>query len=213
MIGDTIVAVATPSGSGARAVIRLSGPQAFAAAARVFGESLPYQRAQQDGHVQAAAFRLPALALTMIAPRSFTGEDVVELHVPGSPVLVRLLQDELLRDGEANGVREALPGEFTARACQNGRLDLAQAEGLLMLLHAQDQQQALAAVQWLQGGFAVSVASIRAELQDVLALLEVGFDFDDDDTGAVAPELWLTPLAPLATRIDALVGSLPTAAP
>ena len=60
--------------------------------------------------------RVPAMALTMIAPRSFTGEDVVEVHVPGSPVLVRLLQDELLRDGEAHGIREALPGEFTARA-------------------------------------------------------------------------------------------------
>ena len=86
--------------------------------------------------------------------------------------------------------------------------DLAQAEGLLMLLHAQDQQQALGAVQWLNGGLTESVQSIRQQLQDLLALLEVGLDFDDADTGAVAPELWLDPLAPLAERMQALLSSL-----
>jgi tRNA modification GTPase len=224
MIGDTIVALATPSGPGARAVLRLSGPQAFAAAVRCFASNSPHDspelpgelahaRAQVEGHVHVVGRRVPAMALTMIAPRSFTGEDVVELHVPGSPVLVRLLQDELLRDGEAHGIREALPGEFTARACENGRLNLAQAEGLLMLLHAQDQQQALGAVQWLQGGLTKAVQGARIELQDALALLEVGLDFDDGDTGAVPEELWLTPLQPLAERMDALLQSLPTAAP
>ena len=213
MIGDTIVALATPSGPGARAVLRLSGPQAFAAAARCFANSLPHERAQVEGDLQILGRRIPAMALTMIAPRSFTGEDVVELHVPGSPVLVRLLQDELLRDGEAHGIRAALPGEFTARACENGRLDLAQAEGLLMLLHAQDQQQALGAVQWLQGGLTEAVQTARNELQDILALLEVGFDFDDDDTGAVAEELWLAPLHPLAERLRTLLQSLPSAVP
>jgi len=213
MIGDTIVAMATPSGPGNRAVVRISGPQAFVAAGRVFSSPLPAERAQVDGEVRVGEVTLPAMALTMVAPRSFTGEDVVELHVPGSPVLVRLLQQELFRDGEAAGIREALPGEFTARACENGRLDLAQAEGLLMLLHAQDQQQALGAVQWLNGGLTESVQSIRQQLQDLLALLEVGFDFDDADTGAVAPELWLDPLAPLAERMQALLSSLPAAAP
>lgn len=213
MIGDTIVAVATPSGPGARAVIRISGPQAFSAASRVFASPLQAARAQVDGEVTVGGARLQAMALTMVAPRSFTGEDVVELHVPGSPVLLRLLQAEILRDGAASGLRQALPGEFTARACENGCLDLNQAEGLLMLLHAQDQQQALAAVQWLKGGLAEAVQSVRSELQDILALLEVGLDFDDGDTGAVAPELWLTPLTPLAERIDELLLSLPTAAP
>jgi len=213
MIGDTIVALATPSGPGARAVLRLSGPQAFAAVARHFTSELLRERAQVEGHVLAAGRRVPAMALTMIAPRSFTGEDVVELHVPGSPVLVRLLQGQLLHDGEAHGIREALPGEFTARACENGRLDLAQAEGLLMLLHAQDQQQALGAVQWLQGGLTKAVQGVRKELQDALAMLEVGLDFDEGDTGAVPEEMWLTPLPPLAERMDALLKSLPSAAP
>ena len=213
MIGDTIVALATPAGPGARAVLRLSGPSAFATATRCFRGELPHRRATVEGHVEILGMRLPAMALTMVANRSFTGEDVVELHVPGSPVLVSLLQEELLRDGPVNGVRAALPGEFTARACEHGRLDLAQAEGLLMLLHAQNQQQAQAGLQWLQGSCSEAVQRVRSDLQDQLALLEVGFDFDDNDTGAVAPELWLQPLTPLCERIDALLQSLPTAAP
>ena len=213
MIGDTIVALASASGPGERAVLRVSGPRAFEVAARVFAPAPVAQRAQLDGHVTVRSQRLEACALTMVAPRSFTGEHVVELHVPGSPLLVRLLQEQLLRDGDVTGVREALPGEFTARACEHGRLDLAQAEGLLLLLHAQDRQQAQAAVQWLNGGLADAVRSVRGELQDRLALLEVGFDFDDLDTGAVAPELWRDPLLPLRERLDALLASLPASAP
>ncbi len=213
MIGDTIVACASAPGAGARAVLRLSGPRAFAVAARVFEPALAKERAQVEGRVTVRGRALPACAMTMVAPRSFTGEDVVELHVPGAPMLVRLLQDALLVDGAVEGVREALPGEFTARACEHGRLDLAQAEGLLLLLHAQDQQQAQAAVQWLNGGLADAARALRCELQDRLALLEVGFDFDDMDTGAVAPELWREPLRPLLDRVDALLAGLPASAP
>lgn len=213
MIGDTIVALASASGPGERAVLRVSGPRSFDVVGRVFAPALGAERAQIEGHVSVRSQRLPACAMTMVGPRSFTGEDVVELHVPGSPMLVRLLQDELLRDGDAVGVREALPGEFTARACENGRLDLAQAEGLLLLLHAQDRQQAQAAVQWLNGGLADAVAGLRTELQDRLALLEVGFDFDDMDTGSVPAEQWRDPLLPLRARLDALLDSLPASAP
>ncbi|MEC8252280.1 MAG: GTPase, partial [Planctomycetota bacterium] len=191
----------------------MSGPRAFAVAARVFEPPLERARGQVDGHVVVRGRALAAYALTMVGPRSFTGEDVVELHVPGSAMLVRLLLARMLEDGAAVGVREALPGEFTARACEHGRLDLAQAEGLLVLLHAQDQRQAQAAVQWLNGGLAAAVREVRGELQDRLALLEVGFDFDDLDTGAVAPELWRDPLSPLLDRLDLLLDSLPTSAP
>ena len=213
MIGDTIVAQASASGPGERAVVRVSGPRAFAVAARVFEPALERERAQVDGFVTVRGRHVEACAITMLEPRSFTGEDVVELHLPGSPVLMRLLQDELLRDGDSAGVREALPGEFTARACERGRLDLAQAEGLLLLLHAEDRQQALAAVQWLNGGLADEACRVRSELQDHLALLEVGFDFDDADTGAVAVSRWRDPLPPLLARLDLLLDSLPVSAP
>ena len=213
MIGDTIVAVATAAGPSARAALRISGPRAFELAGRVFEPPLPRARAQVDGHVAVSGREVEAYALTMVAPRSFTGEDVVELHVPGSQLLARQLQERMLAQGDVQGAREALPGEFTARACQNGRLSLAQAEGLLLLLHAQDRREAEAAVQWLHGGLAKAARELRSELQDLLALLEVGLDFDDQDTGAVAPALWREPMPGLAERLDALLASLPVSAP
>lgn len=213
MLGDTIFALASASGPSERAVVRISGPAALAAAAFVFAPRLPLQRATVDGQLQFAGLQFPAYALVMVAPRSFTGEHTVELHVPGSPMLVTMLEAELLRVGTTHGVRKALPGEFTARAVQNGRLDGVEVEALLMLLHASDRRQATAAVQWLRGGYAETVHRVRASLQDTLALLEVGLDFDDADTGAVPASLWLPGLCELDQRLAALVAGVPAVAP
>lgn len=213
MLGDTIVAQASARGGSERAVVRLSGPGARAAAALVFAPELPAVRAQVEGHVRVRGRRVEALALVMVGPRSFTGEDVVELHVPGSALLVQNLLDELLRDGSARGVRLALPGEFTARAVQNGRFDGAAAEGLLLLLHATDAVAAARGLSWLAGGSAAAVQAMRARLQDTLALLEVGLDFDDNDTGAVPASAWTEPLRALTTDLDALLATLPVATP
>jgi tRNA modification GTPase len=198
MLGDTIVAQASAPGASARAVLRLSGPAALAAAELVFAPPLARVRAQVDGALRLGDGVLPALALVMVGPASFTGEDTVELHVPGSPMLVRSLLDTLLAEGRTLGVREALPGEFTARACQNGRLTLAQAEGVLLLLHAADTAAAAAAAQWLRGGYVEAATELRARLQDALALLEVGLDFGDGEAGAVPTADWLSPLAAVA---------------
>jgi tRNA modification GTPase len=213
MLGDTIVALASAPGVAERAVLRLSGPAAIAAAASVFTPALPRVRAQVDGTLRLGGGAVPALALVLVGPASFTGEDTVELHVPGGPLLVRRLLDELLADGRARGVREALPGEFTARACQHGRMDLAQAEGVLLLLHAADAAAAAAATQWLRGGFSQAAVALRGELQEVLAQLEAGLDFADGEIGTAAPAEVLAPLAAVAARLQELVASLPVAAP
>jgi tRNA modification GTPase len=224
MLGDTIVARASAAGSSARAVIRISGPRARAVATAVFtpardpvrtGEApeLLAVRAVVDGTVRVRGRDVAAFALVMVAPRSFTGEDVVELHVPGSPLLVELLLDALLADGAARGVRAALPGEYTARAAANGRLAAQQVEGLLLLLHAADERAAAAAVAWLHGSAGGEVADVRAALQDVLALLEAGLDFDDGDAGAVPAAQWRTPLPALAARVATLLAALPAAVP
>jgi tRNA modification GTPase len=213
MLGDTILAQASAPGTSVRAVLRLSGPAALAAAALVFEPPLPEHRAVVDGVVRVRAGQVPAMALVMRGPRSFTGEDTVELHVPGGPLLVQLLQQELLAHGAGLGVRAALPGEFTARACRNGRLDPAQAEGVLLLLHAADRQQAAAAVQWLRGGLSAAVAAVRSHLQDALAGLEAGLDFTDDETGGVPSTVWAAPLATAAAQLAGLAANLPVAAP
>ena len=213
MLGDTILALASAPGSSVRAVLRISGPSARAVAAQVFAPALPAQRAVVHGHVYVRQAALAAFALVMPGPRSFTGEDVVELHVPGSPLLVQLLQEAMLADGAATGVRLAQPGEFTARAVRNGRMDGMAVEGLLMLLHASDVEAVHAAVQWVQGALGNAVVAVRNELQDVLARIEVGLDFTDDETGAVAASSWQEPLQRCRGRLEELLGNLPAAAP
>lgn len=211
MLGDTIVARASAAGGSERAVVRLSGPAAFAAAARVFTPALPRARGTVVGAVAVLGGRAPALALTMVAPRSFTGEDVVELHVPGSMALVEALLAELLADGAAIGVRAALPGEFTARAVQNGRMDAAAAEGLLLLLHAEDAAATARARAWLSGAAADEARRLRAQLQDALALLEAGLDFDDGEAAGVAAAAWHGLAADVAPRLAALAATVPAA--
>ncbi|MCU0863363.1 MAG: 50S ribosome-binding GTPase [Planctomycetes bacterium] len=213
MLGDTIVARASAPGASERSVLRLSGPCARELAARVFQPAIPARRAVVEGELTLLGQTAACFALSMPGPHSFTGEDVVELHVPGSPLLVQLLLDELLRDAAPLGARLAVPGEFTARAVQHGKLDGVGAEALLLLLHAADQRQLQQAVQWLRGGLAVAVPELRAALQDVLALVEVGLDFTDDETGAVAVELWRSPLQAAAARCGELLTTLPGAAP
>ena len=213
MIGDTIVAWSSAKGASERAVLRLSGPAARELAQRVFTPGIPAQRTIVDGAVCVLGQRTAAFALSMPAPASFTGEHTVELHVPGSPVLVQLLLDELLRDAAALGARMALPGEFTARAVQHGKLDGIGAEALLLLLHAADRQQLQHAVQWLRGGLAAAVLELRAELQDALALVEVGLDFTDDETGAVDASIWQATLQRALVRLGELLATVPAAAP
>ncbi|MCR9243988.1 MAG: 50S ribosome-binding GTPase [bacterium] len=213
MLGDTILALASPDGGGDRAVVRISGPAARALAGLAFAGELPDRRATVEGHLRVRSRLVPAMALVMPGPRSFTGEDVVELHLPGSSQLVTVLQEELLQAGSELGVRAAQPGEFTARACTNGRLDLAQAEGILMLLHAADRRELAASVQWLRGGMSEAMGQLRQRLEDVLALLESGLDFAADETGAVLPADVLPALAGIEERAAALLGTLPAVAP
>lgn len=213
MLGDTILAQATADGAGERAIVRLSGPAARAVAAAVFAPALPEQRGQAEGTLRVRDRDVPAFALVMPGPRSFTGEDVVELHLPGSPLLVAGLRDDLLARGAAAGVRLAQPGEFTARACANGRLDLAQAEGLLMVLHAADRRALATSAQWLRGGMSEALAALRERLGDALALLESGLDFEAGETGTVAESEVEALLAPARVRIAELRAALPAAAP
>jgi tRNA modification GTPase len=213
MLGDTIVALASAPGLSDRAVLRISGPRAHEVAARVFVGELPRRRGRYGGAMRIFQDQLPAFALVMMGPRSFTGEDVVELHVPGGPVLVRHWLAAMLADGTAFGVRHALPGEFTARAVQNGKLDGAAAEGLLLLLHATTEQELASANQWLHGSLGQAVRAERERLQDVLALVEVGLDFAEGDTGEVPAAVWSPSLEAVQARLGELRRHVPGVAP
>src|SRR5438270_5877279 len=147
--GDTIAATSSAIGPAARAVVRISGPGALPVAQSLSTLS------EWDPQASLASlhFRnltVPAWLYVFRAPRSYTGEDLIEFHVPGNVVLVKMLLDELL----SRGARAAEPGEFTARAYFNGRIDLTEAEGVAATIAAHSQQELAAARQLLAGELA-----------------------------------------------------------
>jgi len=185
---DTIFALATAPGKSGVAVIRISGPAALDVG-RALARSLPSVaearlRCLTDGR---GAHLDDALILTFRAPHSFTGEDVVELQTHGSPATIKAVLGAISATGLA---RMAEPGEFTRRALENDRLDLAQVEGLADLIDAETEAQRIQALRVLSGGIGVLVASWRENLLRAAALLEVTIDFADEDVPVdVTPEV------------------------
>ena len=183
--GETIAAVATAvaPGQGGIAVIRLSGLQAQQAVQAIarFPGAQPWESHRVlYGHVLAAdgVERLDeVLVLVMQAPRSFTAEDVVEIHCHGGVIAVQRVLERVL---EQPGVRRALPGEFSQRAVLNGRLDLTRAEAITDLVAARSQRAAQLAMAGLDGGIQRRIGALRERLLDQLSELEARVDFEED---------------------------------
>ncbi|MCA0367752.1 MAG: tRNA uridine-5-carboxymethylaminomethyl(34) synthesis GTPase MnmE [Proteobacteria bacterium] len=174
---DTIFALATPPGRGAIAVIRLSGPAVEPALASLGATRLkPRLAAVRDLTHDGAAID-QALVLRFIAPNSYTGEDAAELHLHGGRAVVEAASRALI----ALGVRPAEPGEFTRRAFQNGRMDLAQAEAVADLIDAETAAQARQALGQLDGRLSETYAGFRRDLLHALALVEAEIDFPDEE--------------------------------
>lgn len=190
MLSDTIAAIATPLGEGGLAVLRVSGPQAFAVADKVFvpigkssqkpsaatSHTIHYGRIERDGR-----FVDEVLVAVLRAPRTFTREDTVELSCHGGLLPAKLVLDALL----AVGARLAAPGEFTQRAFLNGRLDLAQAEAVADLIHARTELALTAAGEQLAGKLSQRINLLRDDLVKTLAHIEAHIDFPDED---IAPD-------------------------
>ena len=185
LVSETIAAVATAvaPGQGGIAVIRLSGPDAQRAVRDItsFPGAQPWESHRVlYGHVMAADCleRLDeVLVLLMPAPRSFTAEDVVEIHCHGGVMAVQRVLSRVL---EQPGVRRALPGEFSQRAVLNGRLDLTRAEAISDLVAARSQRAAQLAMTGVDGGIQRRIEQLRERLLDQLSELEARVDFEDD---------------------------------
>jgi tRNA modification GTPase len=176
---DTIAAIATPPGRGAIAVVRCSGPAARHIAGRVFSSKAPLvDRVATYGAIVDPAGRTidRGLAIAMDGPRTVTGEDIVELHVHGSPVTAR----ETLRGLLAAGARLAEPGEFTRRGFLNGKLDLSAAEAVADLIAAESRAAAQAATANLTGGLRRLIEAVRSDLRSTLEELGGSIDFPDE---------------------------------
>jgi tRNA modification GTPase len=181
---DTIAAIATPGGEGGIGIVRLSGARAVELADRFFrarsGQSLKDQPSftarlgrivRPDGRVVDET-----MALVMRAPKTYTREDMVEIHAHGGPVVLRSILDLAV----GAGARTAEPGEFTKRAFLSGRIDLLQAEAVLDLIHAKSEMGRAFASSQLGGALSAKIAGFRETLIDILSHLEADIDFPED---------------------------------
>ena len=184
---DTIFALATARGKAGVAVIRISGPQAFAAARALAGD-LPQPRVAGLRKLRLGADELDeAIVLCFEHGASFTGEDVAELHIHGAIATVGAVLAAL---GQQPNLRLAEPGEFTRRALENERLDLSQVEGLSDLIDAETEAQRKQALKVLSGAVGDCVEAWRADLVRAAALIEATIDFADEDVPVdVTPEV------------------------
>ena len=183
---QTIFALATGQGRAGVAVIRVSGPDAHQACGRMM-ESVPAGRGVRKLYDHDGTLLDEALILHFPAGKSFTGETVVELHLHGSPAIVAAV---LRRLGSDAALRPAEAGEFTRRALENGRLDLAQVEGLADLIDAETEQQRKQAIRVFSGALGAMAETWRRDLIRAVALLEATIDFADEEVPVdVAPEV------------------------
>ncbi len=201
---DTIAAIATPAGTGAVAIVRVSGPDARAVAERMIGYVPPPRIARLATFRDAGGRRLDqGLALFFEGPHSYTGEDVLELHGHGGTVVAQLVLDAAL----AAGARPAEPGEFSRRAFVNGKLDLAQAEAVADLIAAHSAAAARAAAASLSGAFSARVDELRRRLDAFRVRIEAHLDFPDEDIDALPEAGFVDELGELAARLRSLLAS------
>lgn len=184
MHNDTIVALATPSGSGAIAIIRLSGKDAIAIASSAFksvsGKNLKNQSTHTIhlGHIIDGSKTIDEVLVSVFKnPNSYTGEDVIEVSCHGSPYI----QQEIIQLFLRQGCRMANAGEFTLRAFLNGKLDLSQAEAVADLISSDNEASHQIAMQQMRGGFSSEIAKLREELLNFASLIELELDFAEED--------------------------------
>ncbi|MCA6483735.1 MAG: tRNA uridine-5-carboxymethylaminomethyl(34) synthesis GTPase MnmE, partial [Chitinophagaceae bacterium] len=178
---DTIVALATPPGQGAIAVVRVSGKNAIAAVDRLFpAKNLSAQqgRTLHIGMLHDEQQPIDEVVISLYrSPASYTGEDLVEISCHGSPYI----QQQIIRLIQQQGVRLAKPGEFTQRAFLNGKMDLAQAEAVADLIASNTESSRKAALHTMKGGFSQELKELREQLIQFSALIELELDFSQED--------------------------------
>src|SRR5690348_4603768 len=201
---DTIVAIATPPGRGGIGVVRVSGSRVRAIANALCGIEPEPRRAQLTGFTGMDGVAIDrGLALLFAAPHSFTGEDVLELHAHGSPVVL----DALARRACELGARPARAGEFSERAFLNGKLDLAQAEAVADLIAARSETQARAALRSLDGEFSRRVQALAAVLTHLRVEIEAAIDFSEDASESASKPALERLFADATTQLDALLAA------
>jgi tRNA modification GTPase len=200
LIDDTIVAISSAAGPAARMIVRLSGPDSH----RLLGElTIQSVKPGRPGRcsISFSELSVPVWVYLFAALRSYTSQDLVELHIPGNPLLARMLVEWLIR----RGARSAEPGEFTARAYFSGKLDLAQSEGVAAAISAAGRRQLDAARRLMAGELSQRLRPIMELLTESLALSEVGIDFSEEDVQVLSSTDAGRRIDSILEQLDALV--------
>jgi tRNA modification GTPase len=203
---DTIAAVSTPPGRGGIGIVRLSGAAVRAVVPRIVrlkSELLPWAATLGELLDETDSVVDEVIVTFFASPRSYTAEDVAEISCHGSPVILR----HCLERAVGQGVRLAEPGEFTLRAFLNGRIDLPQAEAVRDLIESTTLYQARIAARQTQGSVSRMLAPVKAQLLELIALLEAGIDFAEDDISVAPPNEILRRLDPIIDNVNALARS------
>jgi tRNA modification GTPase len=222
-LDDTIVAIATPPGRGGIGVVRLAGPEARAIAQPMLRKTRELEAgraihcdlvdpspctagapARETADTTKTDARIDEVVVTYFAkPHSYTTDDIIEISAHGSPVVLRHIVELAL----ARGARLSEPGEFTMRAFLNGRLDLTQAEAVRDLIDSQTLFQAKVAAQQLDGALSNRLKPIKQKLIDLIALLEAGIDFAEDDISVAPDATILNRIAQVRTPLEQLAAT------
>ncbi len=199
---DTIVAVSSPSCE-QRVIIRITGPGTLDECGRIFGIPITKERRRiLSGAIPLDdEFKIDAQLYVFPAPHSYTGEDVAEIHTYTNPAVTEALISNLLQ----RGLRLAGPGEFTARAYLNGKLDLAQAEAVNEIIVSSNEYQLAAAEKLLQGRLGETTATLRDSLVELLSLIEAGLDFSEENIEFITRPDAVKRLAAIKDQIERLL--------
>jgi len=205
-LDDTIVAVATPTGMGALALVRLSGPRAYAIAQKHIQPWPSEPRAVRLSTVHNLGEVLDHSLVTLFpAPNSFTGDDTVEISTHGGYLVPASVVATLI----SSGARQALPGEFTRRAVLNGKLDILQAEAISDLIDARSQAMQHAALGQLDGGLSRRLLQLREDLVGLESLIAYDIDFPEEDDGPVPREKIESAIMKMVASLEALLATAP----
>ena len=210
---DTIVALATPSGAGAIAIIRLSGKEAITIAAEVFNSISGKELLKQKSHtvhlgniVDGSRIIDEVLATVFKNPNSYTGENVVEFSCHGSSYIQQEIIQLLLR----KGCRMATAGEFTLQAFLNGKMDLSQAEAVADLIASDSKASHQLAIQQMRGGFSTEIEELRIQLLNFASLIELELDFSEEDVEFANREEFQKLIKKITTLLKKLIDSFAT---
>ena len=212
-LNDTIVALATPSGAGAIAVIRVSGPDAIKIVAPLFKAKSKKPLEDQPTHTIHLGNVMDGertidevLASVFRAPKSYTGEETVELSCHGSPYIQQEIIQLLIR----KGCRSAEAGEFTLRAFLNAKMDLSQAEAVADLINSENAASHQMAMQQMRGGFSNEIQKLREELLNFASLIELELDFAEEDVEFANRDQFKQLIAKIQTVLKRLIDSFAT---